>query len=125
MVLRKNATSPTNQVFYLLSIDKSLTKISTVYEVLLGVKVEAETLSNTEANSFLDHAIYCKALLILMEAKNMQLKYKLENGWLPCNASCIFTAVIGKGFGAAGVKDLCIGATLIGISSSESMIRGK
>ena len=39
--------------------------------------------------------------------------------------SCIFTAVIGKRFGAAGLEDLCIEATLIEISSVESMIRGK
>ena len=38
--------------------------------------------------------------------------------------SCIFTAVIGKRFGAAGLEDLCIEATLIEISSVESMIRG-
>ena len=41
------------------------------------------------------------------------------------HASCIFIAVIRKRFGAEGLKDLCIEATLIGISSVESMIRGK
>ena len=38
------------------------------------------------------------------------------------HASCIFIAVIGKHLTAAGLKDLCIEATLIGISSVESMI---
>ena len=71
---RKNVASPTNKVFYLPSIDKSPAKISTIYEVLLQVKAKAEALSYTEADLVLDHAIYCKALLILMELKNMQLK---------------------------------------------------
>ena len=61
LVLRKNAASPTNKVFYLPSIDKSPTKISTVYEILFQVKAKAEALSNTEADLVLDHAIYCKA----------------------------------------------------------------
>ena len=41
------------------------------------------------------------------------------------HASCMLIAVIGKRFGAAGLKDLWIKAALIGISSVESMIREK
>ena len=125
LVLRKNAASPTNKVFYLPSIDKSPTKISTVYEVLFQVKAKAEALSNTEADLVLDHAIYCKALLILMEPRNIQLKNFINLRMGGFHASCIFVAVIGKRFVAAGLKELCIEATLIRISSVESMIRGK
>ena len=112
-------------VFYLPSIDKSPTKISTVYEVLFQVKAKAEALSNTEPDLVLDHAIYCKALLILMEPKNIQLKNFINLRMGGFHASCIFVAVIGKRFVAAGLKELCIEATLIRISSVESMIRGK
>ena len=125
LVLRKNAASPTNKVFYLPSTDKSPTKISTVYAILLQVKARAEALSNTETDLVLDHAIYCKTLLILMEPKNIQRKNFINLIMGGFHASCIFIAVIGKRFGTAGLKDLCIEATLIGISSVESMIRGK
>ena len=123
--LKTNAASPTNNVFYLPSIDKSPTKINTVYEVLLQVKAKAEALRNTEADLVLDHAIYCKALLILMEPKNMQLKSFINLRMGGFHASCMLIAVIGKCFGAAGLKDLWIEAALIGISSVESMIREK
>ena len=125
LVPRKNVASPTNKVFYLPSIDKSPAKISTVYEVLLQVKAKAEALSYTEADLVLDHAIYCKALLILMEPKNMQLKSFINLRIGGFHASCMLITVIGKRFGAAGLKDLWIKATLIGISSVESMIREK
>ena len=124
-MLRKNAVSPINKVFYLPSTDKSPTKISTVYEVLFQVKAKAEALINTEVYLVLDHTIYCKALLILMEPKNIQLKNFINLRMVGFDASCIFIAVIGKRFGAAGLKDLCIEATLIGIRSVESRIRGK
>ena len=74
--LKTNAASPTNKVFYLPSIDKSPTKINTVYEVLLQVKAKAEALRNTEADLVLDDAIYLRM-----------------GGY---HASCIFIAVIGK-----------------------------
>ena len=114
LALRTNAASPTNDFFYLPSIDKSPTKIITVYEVLLQVKAKAEALRNTEADLVLDHAIYCKALLIPMEPKSMRLKNFTDLGMGGFHASFIFIAVIGKRFGAAGLKDLCIEATLIG-----------
>ena len=123
LVLRKNAASPTNKVFYLPSIDKSPTKVSTVYEVLLQVKAKTEALRNTKADLVLEHAIYCKALL--MEPKNMQLKNFINLRMGGFHASYIFIAVIGKRFGTAGLKDFCIEATLIGISSVKSMIKGK
>ena len=94
--LKTNAVSPTNNVFYLPSIDKSTTKINTVYEVLLQVKAKAEALRNTEADLVLDHAIYCKALLILMKPKNIQLKNFINLRMGGYHASCIFIAVIGK-----------------------------
>ena len=41
------------------------------------------------------------------------------------HASCIFTAVIGKRFGAAGLKDNCTEASLIGIGSVDRVLKGK
>ena len=86
----KNKCSQSNKVFYLPSIDKSPTKTSTVYEVLLQVKAKAEKLSNTEADLVLDHVIYYKALLILMELKNIQLKNFINLRMGGFHASCIF-----------------------------------
>ena len=41
------------------------------------------------------------------------------------HASCIFIAVIGKRFGAAGLKVACIEAFLIGKSSVGRVLKGK
>ena len=77
---------------------------------MFQVKAKAEALINTEVDLVLDHTIYCKALLILMEPKNIQLKNFINLRMVGFDASCIFIAVIGKRFGAAGIKDLCIEA---------------
>ena len=69
--------------------------------------------------------LYTAKRLILLEPKNIQLKNFINLRMGGFHASCIFTAVIGKRFGAAGLEDLCIEATLIEISSVENMIRGK
>ena len=60
-----------------------------------------------------------------MKPKNIQLKNFINLRMGGFHTSYIFIAVTGKHFAAAGLKDLCIDATLIRISSVESMIRGK
>ena len=60
-----------------------------------------------------------------MEPKNIQLKNFINLRMVGFDASCIFIAVIGNRFGASGLKGLCIEATLVGMRSVESKIRGK
>ena len=105
------------------------TKISTVREVLRQVKEKAEALKNKEADLVLDHAIYFKALKVIMDpiilVINLELRNFVNLRMGVFHASCIFIAVIGKRFGAAGLKDVYIEASLIGIGSVDRVLKGK
>ena len=61
----------TSKTFNLPSVAESPTKMSTVQEVLKQVKAKAKFLKNTEADLFLDNAIYSKALEVLMDPLNL------------------------------------------------------
>ena len=65
----------------------------------------------------LDHTIYAKALEVLQNPNNADLK-KIINLKMGCfHASRIFLAVIGKRFGSAGLHDLIVEAHLSGPES--------
>ena len=112
-------------MFYLLSIAQPPTKISTVEEVLYQVNQKAEVLKNKKADLVLDHAIYCKALEVIMDPRNIGLCNFVNLRMGTFHVSCIFIAVTGKRFGAAGLKVVCIEASLIGISSVDRVLKGK
>ena len=124
-VMKLPMPEPISKVYYLPSIDQSPTKMSTVQEVLLQVKAKAEALNNREADLVFDHAIYCKALEILMDPRNLELRNFINLRMGAFHTSCIFIAVIGKRFSAAGLKDICIEATLVGTGSADSIMKGK
>ena len=63
-------------------------------------------------------------LIMLKKPKNLQLQSFINLKIDGCHTSCIFISVIGMQFAATRVNDLCIEATLIGISWVEIMIRG-
>ena len=107
-----------SKTFYLPNIVQPPTKISTVQEVLCQVKEKAEALKNKKADLVLDRVIYCKALEVIMDPRNLEPCNFVNLGMGAFHASCIFIAVIGKRFGAAGLKDICTEASLIGILSS-------
>ena len=113
------------KVYYLPSIDQSPTKVSVVEEVLLQVKAKSEALGIKESDLVFDHAIYRIALEILMDPRNEELKKFINLRMGAFHASCIFIAVIGKRFGAAGLKDLLVESGLVGTASAESILKGK
>ena len=114
-----------SKTFYLASIAQPPTKISTVQEVLCQVKQKAEALKNKEADLVLDHAIYCKVLEVIMDTRNLQLRNFVNLRIGAFHASGIFIAAIGKRFRAAGLKDVCIEGSLIGIGSVDRVLKGK
>ena len=114
-----------SKVFFLPSIDESPTKFSTVQEVLFQVKAKSEALGINEADIVLDHAIYRIALEILMDPRNLELMRFINLRMGGFHASCIFIAVIGKRFAAAGLKDLCVESDLVGTASAERIMKGK
>ena len=115
---------PPHSVYYLPSINQSPTKMDTVQEVLLQAKAKAEAVGLRESDVVLDHAIYCKALDIMMNPENIQLKDFINLRMGGFHASCIFIAVIGKRFGSAGLRDI-IESGIVGTGVAESVIKGK
>ena len=114
-----------SKTFYLPSIAQPPTKINTVQEVLCQVKEKAEALKNKEADFVLDHVIYCKALEVIMNPRNLELCNFVNFRMGAFHLSCIFIAVIGKQFGAAGLKDVCIEVSLIGTGFVDRVLKGK
>ena len=112
-------------ISYLPSINDSPTKYEVVQEVLLECQVKAETLNLDVADLVLDHAIYCKALDILLKEGNESLKSFINLHMGGFHASCNFLAVIGKRFGDAGLKDLIIESGLLGEGSVDQVMKGK
>ena len=110
---------------YLPSINDSPTKNEVVQEILLQCKAKAEILNLDVADLVLDHAIYSKALEVLLKEGNENLKGFINLRMGGFHASCIFLAVIGKRFGDAGLKDLIIESGLLGEGSVEQVIKGK
>ena len=112
-------------ISYLPSNNDSPTKYEVVQEVLLECQAKAETLNLDVADLVLDHAIYCKALDILLKEGNESLKSFINLRMGGFHASCNFLAVIGKRFGDAGLKDLIIESGLLGEGSVFQIMKGK
>ena len=114
-----------SKTFYLASVAQPPTKIGTLQEVLCQVKEKAETLENKEADLVLDYAIYCKVLEVIMNTRNLELRNFVNLRMDAFHVLGIFIAVISKRFGAAGLKDVCNEASLIGIGSVDRVLKGK
>ena len=89
------------------------------------VKAKAEKLNLTCTDLVLDHAIYSKALEVTNAPKNDQLRNFINLRMGGFHACGIFLAVIGKRFGAAGLRDLIIEAGIAGSDSTEKILKGK
>ena len=114
-----------HQVAYLPSINSSPTKTSTVQEVLIQVKQKAEKLCLTEADLVLDHAIYSKALEILTNPVNKELRKYIVIRMGGFHTECTLIAVIGKRFKDALLKDAIVESGILGSSSAERALNGK
>ena len=65
---------PIHDIHYLPAINSSPTKYDTVKEILTQVKANAEALGVTGTDLVLDHAKYAKALQVLQNPNNVDLK---------------------------------------------------
>ena len=89
------------------------------------MKAKAEALGLTCTDLVLDHAIYAKALEVLQNPNNADLKEFINlrmGGFHACRS---FLAVIGKRFGSAGLLDLIVEACLSGPESVNQILNGK
>ena len=70
--------------------------MDTIQEVLCQVKEKAEALNLKETDLVLDHAIYCKAVEIVMSKRNTHLRSFINLRMSGFHATCVFLSVIGK-----------------------------
>ena len=118
-------TTDTHIVGYLPTIYQSQTMTDVVLEVLKQCKKKAEALNLNKTDLFLDHAIYTKAVEIVMNEKFTDLETFI-NIWMGgFHAASIFLGVIGKEFKDAGLKDLIIESKLLGEDQVDQMLKGK
>ena len=66
-----------------------------------------------------------KALEVMLNPNNFELRDFINFQMGGFHASCIFLAVIGKRFGSAGIRDLIVEAGLTGPDSVERILMGK
>ena len=89
------------------------------------MKAKAEALGLTCTDLVLDHAIYAKALEVLQNTNNADLKEFINLRMGGFHACGIFLAVIGKRFESAGLHDLIAEACLSGPESVNQILNGK
>ena len=110
---------------YLPAISQSLTKLETIQEMLNQVKAKADKLNLNCTDLVLDHAIYSKALKVINNPKNANMRDAINLRMGGFHACGIFLVVIGKRFASAGLHDLIIEAGLAGLDSTEIILKGK
>ena len=113
------------RVSFLPAINQSPTELDTVHEVLQQVKRKTEILNVQSADLVLDHAIFTKALNILNEPTNEDLKASINIRMGGFHACCIFLAVIGKRFASGGLRNIVIESGLVGSGTIEAVFKGK
>ena len=99
--------------------------MNTIQEVLCQVKVKAEALNLKETDFVVDHAIYCKAVEIVMSERNTHLRSFIKLRMSDFHASCVFLSVIGKRFADGGLKYLIVESGLLGEDQVSQMLKGK
>ena len=114
-----------HSIHYLPAINQSPTQFDTVQEILAQAKKKSESLGLVSADLVLDHAIYAKALEVLVNPINQDLHKFINLCMGGFHACCICLAVIAKRFSAAGLKDVIIETNLVGPGAVESVLKGK
>ena len=118
-------TTDTHIAGYLPTICQSPTKMDVVLEVLKQYKQKVEALNLNETDLVLDHAIYAKAVEIVMNEKFTDLRTFINIRMGGFHAASIFLGVIGKRFKDAGLKDLIMESRLLGEDQVDQMLKGK
>ena len=112
-------------VSFLPAINQSPTELGTVHEVLQQVKRKTEILNVQSADLVLDHPIFTKALDLVNDPANEDLKASISIRMGGFHACCIFLAVIGKRFASGGLRDIVIESGLVGRGTVKAVFKGK
>ena len=100
-------------------------RIDSIQEVLRQVKTKAEPLGLESTDLVFDHSIYAKAREVLTNSANKDTQSFINLRMGPFHACCIYLAVLGKGFGSAGLREIIVEADLTGPGSAEAVLSGK
>ena len=106
-------------------ICSSQTKMEAVKDVLVQCKEKATQIGLSKTDLVLDHAIYCKAVEIIMNDRHRGLRDFINLRMSSFHATCVFLGVIGKRFGDADLKKLIAETGLIGADMTEQLFKGK
>ena len=93
--------------------------------MLNQVKAKANKLNLNYTDLVLDHAIYSKALEVVNNPENANMRDAISLRVGGFHACGIFLAVIGKRFAPAGLCDLITEAGLAGSDSTEIILKRK
>ena len=78
--------------------------------MLTDVEAKAEVLNVTCTDLVFDQAIFTKALEVMLNPNNFELRDFINLRMGGFHVSCMFLAVIRKWFGSAGLRDLIVEA---------------
>ena len=99
--------------------------MDTIQEVLCQVKEKAEALNLKETDLVLDHAIYSKAVEIVMSERNTHLRSFINLRMGGFYATCVFLSVIGKRFADGGWKIWLLNLVFLGEDLASQILKGK
>ena len=99
--------------------------METVKELLAQSKEKAQQLNLTETDLVLDHAIYSKAVEVVIGERHPDLRdfINLRTGGF--HATCVFLGATGKQFSDAGLKDVMVETGILGEDTAQNVLRGK
>ena len=120
---RSNVSVVKDTVGYLPTIDAPATSMSTVYEVLCQAVRIKEALSLESIVVIFDQAMYAKGVEIAWKHANMFKSVVIRLGAF--HTACTLLAIIGKRFGDAGLRDICIESSVIAEGSVNGVLGGK
>ena len=110
-------------VEYLPTINAPATEMNTVYEIINQSELIRKELSLQTMVVVMDQALYAKAVEITWKHKQNFSNILLRMGTF--HTICNALSILGKRFGDAGLKDICLEAGLVAEGSIKGVIEGK
>lgn len=110
-------------VEYLPTINAPATEMNTVYEIIKQSEVIRKELCLQTIVVVMDQALYAKAMEIIWKHQQNFPNILLRMGTF--HTICNSLSILGKRFGDAGLKDICLEAGLVGEGSIKGVIDGK
>lgn len=110
-------------VEYLPTINAPATEMNTVYEIINQSELIRKELCLKTMVVVMDQALYAKAVEITWKHKQQFCNILLRMGTF--HTICNALSILGKRFGDAGLKDICLEAGLVAEGSIKGVIDGK